>query len=145
MDNASFNKSFKKLMHSRSPERASAMKFNLKNISILGFIALFFVSAIACCCLTDTVQAEEPAPSCHQTAHESGSSQSAEDCDCDHSLSTVQKETFLKSSLVQVSTAPLDQLFSDDKSISEKVNVYQVPPLVYDTSPLYIKHSNLRI
>ena len=121
------------------------MKFNLKNISSLGLIALFFVSAILCCCLTDTVQAEESTPSCHQTTHESGSSQSAEDCDCDYSLSTAQKATFLKSSLVQVSTVSLDQLFSDDRFVSEKVNVYQAAPLVYDTSPLYIKHSNLRI
>ena len=35
------------------------MKFNLKKISIVGLVGVFFVSAIMCCCFTDTVQAVE--------------------------------------------------------------------------------------
>ena len=121
------------------------MKFNLRNISVLGLITLFFVSAILCCCLTDTVQAEESTPSCHQTTHESESSQSAKECDCDHSVATVQKATLLKDSLVQVFTITIVQLLSGTSTVSVKVDVFHAPPLVYDTSPLYIKHSNLRI
>jgi len=132
-------------MHSRSPERASAMKFNLKKISILGLVAVFFVSAIMCCCFTDIVQAEELTPSCHQTTHESDSSKSMQECGCDQSLATVQNATFLKDSFLHTSPITLDQLISDYSTISAKVDVYQAPPLVYDTSPLYIKHSNLRI
>jgi len=121
------------------------MKLNFKKLSILGLVGIFLFSTILCCCFTQTVEAEEPTPSCHQTTHESESSQSAKECDCDHSVSTAQKATFLKDSLVQVFTIPLDQLSSVYSAISAKVDVYQAPPLVYDTSPLYIKHSNLRI
>ena len=54
------------------------MKFNIKKISILGLVAMFFVSAIMCCCFTQTVQAEEPTPSCHQMEHETESPQNTE-------------------------------------------------------------------
>jgi len=121
------------------------MKRNLKKLSILGIVGIFLLSTVLCCCFTTTVEAEEPTPSCHQTTHESESSNSAKECNCDHSMTIAQKATFLKNSLLQVSTIPLDQHFSDYSTISAKVDVYQAPPLVYDTSPLYIKHSVLRI
>ena len=121
------------------------MKLNIKKLSILGLAGIFLLSAMLCCCLTNIVEAEEPTPSCHQTTHESGSSESTKECGCDHSVTTVQKATFLKNTLVQISTIVLDQLFSDYSTISAKIDVYQAPPLVYDTSPLYIRHSNFRI
>ena len=121
------------------------MKLNFKKLSILGIVGIFLYSTALCCCFTKTVEAEEPTPSCHQTTHESDSSQSTKECDCDHSMTIAQKATFLKDSPVQVSTIPLDHLFSYTSTISAKVDVYQAPPLVYDTSPLYIKHSNFRI
>ena len=121
------------------------MKLNFKKLSILGIVGIFMYSTVLCCCFTKTVEAEEPTPSCHQTTHESDSSQSTKECDCDHSMTIAQKATFLKNSLLQVSTITLDQLFSDYSTISAKVDGYQAPPLIYDTSPLYIKHSILRI
>jgi len=121
------------------------MRRNIKKLSILGIVGIFLFSTVLCCCFTKTVNAEEPTPSCHQTTHESESSNSAKECACDHSMTIAQKATFLKNSLAQVSTIPLDQLISDYSTISAKVDVYQAPPLVYDTLPLYIKHSNFRI
>ena len=121
------------------------MKLDIKKLSILGIVGIFLFSTILCCCFTQTVEAKELTPSCHQTTHESESSQSAKECDCDHSVATAQKATFLKDSLVQVFTITLVQLFSETSTVSAKVDVYYAPPLVYDTSPLYIKHSNLRI
>jgi len=121
------------------------MKLNFKKLSILGLAGIFLFSAILCCCFTETVEAKESTPSCHQTTHDSESSQSAKECDCDHSIATTQKATFLKDSPVQVFTIILAQLFSETSAVSAKVDVYHAPPLVYDTSPLYIKHSNLRI
>ena len=91
-------------MHSRSPERASAMKPNIKKLSILGLAGIFLLSAMLCCCFTNIVEAEEPAPFCHQTSHDAESSKTAKKCDCDHSVTTAQKATFLKNKLVQVST-----------------------------------------
>ena len=121
------------------------MKVNLKSISILGLVAAFFVAAVMCCCFTNTVQAEEPTPSCHQAENETASPQSTEECDCDHSITTIQKATFLNNSLMHVSTFSLDHLFSGYRPISAKVDGYHSPPLVYDISPLYIEYSNLRI
>jgi len=121
------------------------MRLNIKKLSILGIVGIFLFSTVLCCCFTKTVNAEELTSSCHQTTHESESSQSAKECDCNQSMTIFQEATFLKNSLVQVSTIIPDQLFSDYSTISAKVDVYQAPPLVYDTLPLYIKHSNLRI
>jgi len=121
------------------------MRLNIKKLSIFGIVGIFLFSTILCCCFTETVEAEEPTPSCHQTTHDTESSNSTKECDCDHSMTIAQKATFLKDSLQQVSTIPLGQLFSDFSTIFAKVDVYHAPPLVYDTSPLYIKHSNLRI
>jgi len=121
------------------------MKINVKKISILALMTLFFISAILCCCFTKKVQAEEPTPSCHQTTHESEPSDSAKDCDCDQSLATVKEAKFLKDSLSQFATVSLDQLSAHSSTIFAKVDAYHSPPLVTDTSPLYIKHSILRI
>ena len=103
---------------------------NIKKLSILGIVGIFLFSTVLCCCFTKTVNAEELTSSCHQTTHESESSQSAKECDCEHSITTAQKATFLKNSLVQVFTITLDQLFSDYSTISAKVDIYQAPPLV---------------
>jgi len=121
------------------------MKPNIKKLSILGLVGIFLLSTALCCCITKTVEAEEPTPSCHQSTHDTESSNSTKECDCDYFMTTAQKATFLKNSLLQVSTIPLDQLFSDYSNISAKVDGYQAPTLIYDTSPLYIKYSILRI
>ncbi len=121
------------------------MKFNLKNISILGLIALFFVSAIACCCLTDIVQAEESAPSCHQTTHDAESSQNTEDCDCDQSIAVIKNNNALNDTLLAFVIFTNVQQQSNQFFDSSPAVVTQAPLQYYDTAPLYIKHSVLRI
>ena len=121
------------------------MRPNLKKISIAGLAAIFLISMIACCCLTNTVEAQEPVPSCHQTTQDTESSQSTEECDCEQSLAMVKETTPLKASFLQIATISLDQSSGNYSFISTKTGAYQAPPQFYDTSPLYIKHSTLRI
>jgi len=121
------------------------MKFNIKKLSILSLVALFFVSAIMCCCFTDTVQAEEPTPSCHQAEHETDSSQNIEECGCDQSMAIVKKDVALNDTLVAVATFVIEQQTGSQIYVPSFVAAYQAPPQFYDTLPLYIKHSVLRI
>lgn len=58
------------------------MKFNLRKISILGLIAVFFLSALLCCCMTRIVEAREPVSSCHQSSRDEGTPQNNEECNC---------------------------------------------------------------
>lgn len=121
------------------------MKFNIKKLSILGLAGVFIVSAMLCCCFTNQVEAKEPVPSCHQTAQDSDSSNKTEECECDQSFATLKEYTQTKDALQQIATISLDQLHSRNFYISSEVDAYQAPPLIYDTSPLYIKHSILRV
>jgi len=111
---------------------------------VLSITAVFF-SAIFCCCLTDFAQAVEPVPSCHQTEHETDTSQHTEECDCDQSLAIIKKEAVLNSLLIDAIAFDIKLQTKSRIYFSPVVAVFQAPPLVYDTAPLYIKHSILRI
>jgi len=121
------------------------MKVDLKNILIFGLVSVFFVSAIMCCCFTDTVQAEELTPSCHQTEQETESSQNTEECGCDQSMAIVKKDVALKDSVIAVTILIFDQKPENRLSYSSRVVAYQAPLQFYDTSQLYLKHTVLRI
>ncbi len=121
------------------------MKFNMRKITICWASALFFVAAISCCCVTKTVQAKEPEPSCHQTTHDTEPSDTTKECGCDQTFATVEEAKFLKDSLVQVAAVSFNQLLSNPITIFEMVDAYHPPPLVADTLRLYIKYSIFRI
>ena len=120
------------------------MKRNIKKLSIFSLVGIFLLSAMMCCCFTDIVQAGDSSSSCHQETHEAESSANGEECDCDQSLATAQETTSSKVLLTYASTLDLVRLSSYGYT-SVWSDAYQAPPLVYDTSPLYLKYSTLRI
>ena len=139
-------------MHSRSPERASAMKFNIKKVSIFGLAAIFFASVMMCCCLTETVQAEEPASSCHQTFQETDSPQDKEECDCEQMVSILAQKDGPIVKLDVSSVSDLKNIILPYPIISKTLRNpsvtlnYQGPPKTAVTSlPVYIQNSNLRL
>ena len=121
------------------------MKINLKNISILGLITFVFVSAIACCCITKTVQAQEPAASCHQSEHKTDSSHNTEGCDCDQLSAIIKHDIALNNTFGAVAALVIDQQSESQSLNSTLVAAYQTSPQFFDKLPIYIKHSNLRI
>ena len=121
------------------------MNVNLKNISILGLVGLFFVSAIMCCCITKTVHAQELASSCHLTEHETDSRQNTEDCDCDQSSAILKKDIGLHNTFVTTAVLGIEQQSESQILYSSFGVAYQAFPQYYSTLPIYIKHSNLRI
>jgi len=121
------------------------MKLIIKKLSIFAFVGIFLFSVMMCCCFTNSAQAETQTPSCHQTTQDTESSQNTEECDCDQTLTIVKESPFLKDSMFQVSTISLNELSNKHIFVFVKANVYQAPLIVYDTSPLYIKHSTLCI
>ena len=121
------------------------MKFSLKKILIFGLVAVFFVSVILCCCFTDTVQAKSPTPACHQTAQDTESSHKGETCDCDQSIAIIKKDVVVNDAVLS-----LAMFFVEQHPISHLLNsfvvlAYQVPQPFYDTLPLYLKYSILRV
>lgn len=122
------------------------MKIILKKFSILGLIGFFLFSIMMCCCLTNIAKAQEPQPSCHQAAHETGSSQSAtEDCDCEDSIATLTDIFILKTSLTQITVFSSGPRHNDVIPIVARVDAYQAPPSIHQAIPIYLKHSILRI
>jgi len=121
------------------------MKFNIKKLPILGLVGIFLLSAMMCCCFTNVVEAEELTPSCHQTEHKTDSSQNTEECGCDLSLAIIKKDVALNDTLVAVATFVIEQQTGNQFTISSFIVANQAPPQFYDTSPLYIKYSILRI
>ena len=121
------------------------MKINLKKLSIFGLVAVFLISAFLCCCFTNTVEAQEPTPSCHQTTHGEQPSQETNECECDQTLATFKEATFLKNLLMQVTYVSVADFSNNIFYVVSEINAYQAPPMVYETSPLYIKHSILRV
>jgi len=118
---------------------------NLKKISIFGLTTVLFVSAIMCCCFTDTVQAEEPTPLCHPTSHEKDSTKNKKDCNCDESFTIAKKDVAFNAPLVSGATFVIKLRTNIQNYVSPFAVAYQAPPQFYDTLPLSIKHSILRI
>lgn len=121
------------------------MKFSIKKLSILGLVTIFFVSAIMCCCFTHTVQAEEPTPSCHQTSQEKDSSKNTKDCHCDQSLTIAKKDVVFNTTIATIVTFVVEPYANNQIYVSQLAVAYQASLQYYDTAPLYIKHSVLRI
>ena len=120
------------------------MKFKHQKITILALIIAVFISAIFCCCLTDFAQAAEPAPSCHQT-NDHDTSQNSDECDCNQFFAITKKDVTKVKSLVKAALSGIVQKAINQYYDGAFVTTYQTPPQVYVTSPLYIKHSILRI
>ena len=121
------------------------MKLTVKKLSILGLVAIFFVFIIMCCCFTDTVQAKSPTPSCHQTAQDTESSHKGEECDCDESIAIIKKDVVLNDVLLLLAMSFMEQQPERQLLNSFVVFAYQVPQPFYDTLPLTIKYSILRV
>ena len=121
------------------------MKRHFKIISILGLAGFFLTSSMFCCCFTKMARAEEK-PSCHQTHQASHStSHDTKECDCDHSLAVLQTEKSFLPSFSVMDFLNMDQPILEVTPMVFDAQAYQGPPLYNDTTPLYIKHSILRI
>ena len=121
------------------------MRHKIKKCSIFVLAGIFIYSALICCCFTSIVEAEQIEPPCHQAAQDTESSKNSAECDCDQSNAMIIAPSSLKDTQSRVVYIPSDQLSYEYFYLTAKVVAYQAPPLVYDPSPLYIKHSVLRI
>jgi len=123
------------------------MRGKFKNIIVLGLIFTFASASIFCCCIPDTAQASESVPECHQTSHQTHDSRNhnSEDCDCPNVISITIEKTNTHFELAKIAYGLIPTSYQEDTSFAPKIIAYQAPPIVYDTSPLYIKHSILRI
>lgn len=121
------------------------MKLNFKKLTILGLVTAVFFYGVFCCCFNNIAEAEEPVPSCHQTTHDTESSQNTEECECDEALAVIEKESH------KINPLEVGSLLGIDCQIGSEIYLPIVkianhdPPVIYDTTPLYIKHSILRI
>ena len=120
------------------------MMLNLKKLTIFGIVASVFFSGIFCCCFSNTAQAEESVPSCHQT-HETESSKNTEDCECDQTLAILEKESFKINPIEIVTLVSIKNQTGNETYFPIIKITNHDPPIIYDTIPLYIKHSVLRI
>ena len=124
------------------------MNKKFKNIVVLVLAFAFVSASVFCCCISDTAQASEAIPECHQTdhkTHDSSQDHNSEDCDCFNIISiTIEKANshfeLTKTLFGLVPPSYLEYILFVPTTIA-----YQAPPIVYDTLPLYIKHSILRI
>lgn len=121
------------------------MKFKLPKFAVLGLVIPVFFSALFCCCLTDSLHAQEPEPSCHSTNHKNTTSQNAGDCVCDRSMAVIQNGAVMDMAVVKTVFPAVALQIHETLYAPVFERATQAPPVIYDTSPLYIKHSVLRI
>ena len=122
------------------------MKLKHPKFTILFSITAVFFSAIFCCCLTDVAKAEEqPVPSCHQTTQGNELPQSAEECDCDQELAVLEQDIIKINPIEVVVLLYADTRVDYEFYLTALTFGDHAPPIIYDTSPLYIKHSTFRI
>ena len=97
--------------------------------------------------MPDSAHAQEAVPECHKTSHESNSTQdhNTEDCDCPVITSITIEKTNSNFNLTKLAFNLVPISYHEYDSFTPTVLAYQAPPIIYDTSPLYIKHSILRI
>ena len=124
------------------------MEVNSKKFFTLAFMVLFVISSVLCCCFTTVVSAKEIAQknSCHQTTDNKKTSHNTQDCACDQSLTSIETNLniipndFSRIVIAALKTSLHYQPLKDSYSLS-----YTLLPQFYDTLPLYIKYSVLRI
>ena len=124
------------------------MNKKFKNIVVLVLAFTFVSASVFCCCISDTAQASEAIPECHQTdhkTHDSSQDHNSEDCDCLNIISITIEKTNTHFELAKIAYGLVPLSYREYTSFVPTVIAYQAPPTVYDSSPLYIKHSILRI
>ena len=122
------------------------MKLKLPKFAVLGLVIPVFFSAIFCCCLTDSLHAQEPEPSCHSTNHQSATHQNANDCgSCDRTMAVNQGGAVMDIAVAQTVTQAIVHQTYNLFELAAVETAEQPLPLVYDTSPLYAKYSVLRL
>lgn len=121
------------------------MKRNWQKLACLVLMLTFSVAAVMCCCLPKTLEAKEEQMSCHQSSESHEPTQETDECSCDDTLAILTEKVDSKIDLLSkamlVSNAPLSDSILQ---ISFKTADHP-PPIIIDTSPLYIKNSILRI
>lgn len=121
------------------------MKLELHKYAVLGLVIPVFLSAIFCCCLTDSLHAQQPEPSCHSTNHQSAAHQNTDDCGCDRTMAILQDGAVMDIAVVKTSIPAILHEIHDLLEPAVFETTAFSPPVVLDTSALYIKHSILRI
>jgi len=121
------------------------VKISFKNVTIVGLVFTFaLVSSL--CCDPSKVQAEDSVPKCHQTTQDSESSQSHVNDSCCLDIVSLNLEKvnfhFEQTQIAKLISPIFTSTFSP---IASNAEAYQAPPHFYNTLPLYIKYSILRI
>jgi len=112
---------------------------------IFGVMAILFLSAILCCCLTPKVEAQE-IPSCHQTTREDTQQSShTDECDCSDSISILTKLDqgilFVQESLV----IHIDSQYQYEFVSPQFISYPEVFEIADQTVPFSLQNSILRI
>lgn len=136
-------------------ERFLKMKKTWRKTAILFVIPLLVIVSIVCCCFADKAQAaQQSTPSCHASDEAQQSddvSGSSEECDCARATSILSQRILLTYNS-NVSTFPnvksillLKSIASDASFGAIAVLAHQGPPQLFDSLPIYLKNSNLRL
>jgi hypothetical protein len=136
------------------------MKKTWQRITALLVIPLLVLSAIVCCCLTDTVQAEEHSPSCHRTAGSRDSNdasshtgkQSGEDCCCVPVVGFLASTMAPTIKLVITAFSDMENILPPNGIVNDVFSnktltlAYQGPPkTAVHPLPIYLQISDLRL
>lgn len=122
------------------------MRLSLKKITILSLVIALIISASMCCCFADLFKVKKLAMSCHQTTHETDSSNSSDnECGCEKYAAVIKDAVIMSDVLVQSMPFDVGCLVANQTPIVSNLLAYQAPPDVYDTTRLYIKYSILRV
>lgn len=130
------------------------MKLTIKKLSIFGLAGIFLLSAMLCCCFTDTVQAKESAPSCHSTENSSQDDRASQsdDCDCKYKDSFLTQQNAPTAKYIAGAPLSLKNISMLNGAIGEIFQnpiltlAIQGPPKASAYSiPIYLQNSNLRL
>ncbi len=118
-----------------------------KSIIISGLIFAFVAASMFCCCISDTAHAREIVSECHQKSHEAHGSQDhdSKECACPTITGISIEKTSHNLDLAKISFGPIETASQADDLFVPIVIAHHAPPIVYNTSPLYIKYSVFRI
>ncbi len=120
------------------------MKKMMKKFFVVSILASFVFTGLFCCCIEDVVQAKEELPPCHQTSSTDDSHDST-DCECDLTMAVLQNNVKSDQHVLAQSVFIPQNIELTKLSVVADIEAYQAPPLIYNSTPLYIKHSILRI
>lgn len=122
------------------------MKLKLHKFAVLGLVIPVFLSAIFCCCLTDSLHAQEPVPSCHSANHKSETPQHTDECGCDRTMAIIQAGSAMDIAVVKEAAFPAIVHEAPDRLELVLLDTAgHSPPVILGPFPLYIKYSVLRI